>query len=476
VKRFLFALLLGAASAGAEDNVLTLEQGMSLVIQNSPELKSSGMQARSGALEIDKADSRLGWQLRSTVKAEHDISFMGTPVDRGTVSAGLGKPLALGGNVELGLGYVYEDSALALSPLLPNPSHSSRADLSYRLPLAKGWGNVEYHSGMKSAEAQGEQARYEFLARQDGLGRQYIERYYGAAFVSRRLQHGRESLNRSKRLLAHIGRNERIGINDRKDRLQARALVHAREADLKTLELSWTQQRNALNRMMMQPWHKEFVPVVGPGDYTLPLEEALNQIRARDPYVGSIRARAEQAAAWVNNRRDNKRDTLDLTLSVGYRGLSGEDSAGASIDETDKAGSLTIEYRRGLDKRGVDADLMQAQLAHDSAMEQLTGAEADMEYNVASLHTEILRNQESVAAQRARLVAEQEKYREGQFRYRDGRIDISQLIQFEEELSAAELGLIQQETQLAQRLAIMSLWRGVLMPVVQLEPENREKN
>ncbi len=87
-----------------------------------------------------------------------------------------------------------------------------------------------------------------------------------------------------------------------------------------------------------------------------------------------------------------------------------------------------------------------------------------MKYNVSSLHVEILRSQEALESQRSRLQAEREKYGEGEFRYRDGRIDTSELIRFEDELSAAELAYINEEVLLAQRQAIMSLWRGTLMP------------
>jgi outer membrane protein TolC len=464
VKRIIIVFLLMLSPVYGQDNVLTLKQGLKHVLENSPEMKSARMQAQSGALEIDKAESKLGWKWNSVISAEQDVSFIGAPFDRNSVTAGLSKPLSVGGELELGAGYTYEDSTLAFSPSLPNPSNSSRADISYRLPLGKGRGNVEYHSGLKKAQAQRDAAAFDYLGKQESMGSQFIERYHGAAFTQRRLKHARNSLNRSKRLQQHIAKNERLGISEKEDRLQANARVHARVAELKSLELIWTQQRNALNRMMMQAWNQEFTPVVEIAQYDASLEDVLADITARDPYVARARAQVEQNSARINDRRDNKRDTLDVIFSVGYRGLSGEDSNGVDVNETDKAGSLSIEYQRGLDKRGVDAELMQAQLDYDVALQQLAALEADMEYNVSSLHVETLRNQESVAAQRARLKAETAKYKDGLFRYRDGRIDTSRLIQYEDELSAAELTLSKEEIELAQRQAIISLLRGNLMP------------
>lgn len=461
--RIFLVLLLLAATASADSNILTLKQGMQLVLERSPEIKASRLQARSGALEIDKAESKLGWELNSTISAEHDVSFIGTPVDRNSVTAGLTKPLSAGGKVGVSAGYTYEDSTLAFSPSLPNPSNSTRADISYRMPLAKDRGNVEYHSGLKKAQAQRDSALFDYLAMQDSMGRQFIERYHAAAFTNRRLAHARESLERSRRLLAHTLRDKRLGLSERKDQLQVKALVHAREAELKGLEMTWVQQRNALNRMMMQPWDQEFAPVVDIDNYGPRLNDVLSDIRVRDPYVGRMRAFVEQAKARIDNRENNKRDTLDLVISAGYRGLSGEDESGVSVSETDKAGRLSIEYQTRFDKRGVDAELLQARLDYDAQLQQLAAVEADMEYNVSSLHVEILRSQEALKAQRLRLDAEKEKYKEGLFRYRDGRIDISQLIRFEDDLSAAELAYTNEEVLLAQRQAIMSLWRGTLM-------------
>lgn len=462
--RLLAVLLFMAGTAYAQDNVLTLKHGMQLVLERSPDIKASRLQAQSGALEIDKAESRLGWELNSSLTAEHDVSFIGTPVDRNSATAALNKPLAAGGRFGISAGYTYEDSTLTFSPSLPNPSNSTRADISYRMPLAKGRGNIEYHSGLKKAEAQRNSAQFDYLARQDTLGRQFIERYHAAAFTSKRLSHAQQSLQRSRRLLEHTQRDRRLGLSERKDQLQVKALVHSREAELKTLEITWTQQRNALNRMMMLPWDREFRTVISVNNYSSQLEDVLADIRKRDPYVGRMRARVEQAEAWIENRKNNKRDTLDVVVSAGYRGLSGEDESGVTINETDKAGRLSIEYQTRFDKSGVDAELLQAKLDYDAQVQQLAATEADMEYNVSSLHVEILRSQDALKSQDARLKAEREKYREGEFRYRDGRIDISELIRFEDELGAAELAFINEEVLLSQRQAILSLWRGSLMP------------
>lgn len=470
MKRILIVFLLMLSPVYGQDNVLTLKQGLQHVLENSPEMKLARMQAQSGALEINKAKSKLGWKLNSVISAEQDVSFIGAPTDRSSVTAGLSKPLSVGGEIELGAGYTYEDSKFGFSSSFPNPSNSSRADISYRLPLGKGRGNVEYHSDLKDAQAQRDAAAFDYLGRQDTMARQFIELYHAAAYTRRRLEHARNSLNRSKRLLQHVVKNERLGISEREDRLQASAKVHTREAELKRLELTWTQQRTALNRMMMQGWNQEFTPAVEVAEYGPSLEDVLANIRVRDPYVARARAQVEQANAWISNRRDNKRDTLDVIVSVGYRDLSGDLSPDnnnnfqTDYDQTDTTGSLSIEYQLGLDKRGVDAELMQSQLAYDVAVQQLAAVEADMEHSVSSMHMEILRNQETVIAQQARFNAENDKFKDGIFRYRDGRIDTTRLLQYEDDLRAAELTLSKEEIELAQRLAIMSLWRGTLMP------------
>ena len=64
----------------------------------------------------------------------------------------------------------------------------------------------------------------------------------------------RQGLERTRKLLKFIKSRRNLGIAETKDELQVQAQLDSQQAQLQALNIAWTQQRIALNRLMGRPW------------------------------------------------------------------------------------------------------------------------------------------------------------------------------------------------------------------------------
>ena len=151
-------------------------------------------------------------------------------------------------------------------------------------------------------------------------------------------------------------------------------------------------------------------------------------------------------------------------LSVGAR-----NGTGGGVDESDYAASAMIEYQRPLSRQGLEAEVFQAQISQDIARRQIKQAKDDLRYQVEGLVSELGTGQTALNTSKSRLEVEKEKLAETRERYRTGRADTTQLIQFENELNQAEFSVDQQTLELARKQQTLKLLRGVLWDEMQLE-------
>lgn len=173
----------------------------------------------------------------------------------------------------------------------------------------------------------------------------------------------------------------------------------------------------------------------------------------------------KQSEADLAVRRDDRKDKVDLVLSVGGRSTTGDNTAG-NIDEQDLAGGLRLEYQRALDKRGFDANIYQAQLNLSIAREDERRVRDDLRYSVTGLLSELDANRISLAAHERRLVSEKKKFEEALERYRSGRETTNRLIDFENDLQISKLALDEDRIALERRrtnlvILLGRIWQSV---------------
>jgi len=301
------------------------------------------------------------------------------------------------------------------------------------------------------------------------LARQTQDLFYAAASVRARLATAESAVDRAQRLKKYVSERLDIGLSEEKDILQSDAQLQSRLSDLRTLQVAWEQQRTTLNRLMGRPWDAEFRPVYAFSSSLKsenePRDILIKEAEGNSPDLKVNEARMKQSEAELAIRRDDRRDKVDLVLSVGGRSTTGDNSVG-NIDEQDLAGGLRLEYQRALDKRGFDANIYQAQLNLSIAREDARKVRDDLSYSVTGLLSELDANRISLSAHERRLVSEKKKVDNALERFRTGRETTDRLIQFENEMQVSRLALDEDRIALERRrtnlvILLGRIWQSV---------------
>lgn len=438
----------------------TYDEVLQRVVDHYPSLKTAAIQVERASQNSKRLDSQLGWQLQAQGGIARNVSILGTEVDVLDASAGITRKLESGATVGINTSLQREDNAEVFSPALPNPATSASIDLSYRHPLRQGAGNPQYEEGLKSAQAEYRLSQSEQAALYDQIATRLIELYTGAATVHARLQNIAHAIERTKRRQRYIKDRAGLGLSEDKDLLQVDAQLKSQQAEYRGLQMQWQQQKISLNQLMGLEWDSEFEPeyqiVAGDDDG---FEKIFSAAQQHSPALKRIDARMQLADSAIRSRRDARKDNLDLVMFVGNRTQTG-DSALGNVDDSVVVGGVRLEYAHGYDKSAQDTELYQAQLDRSAAIEDKRQALEDMQYEVSSLLAQIKAGKEALSAYESSVKSEHAKLDEAEQRYRSGRTDTDQLIQFETQLSAAELSLMLQRVELMRRHYALSLLSG----------------
>lgn len=471
LKSALILLLLPVGLAHAE--ALSLEQILQQVLERHPSLKSATLEVFKAEQNALVVESGLGWSLAGSAGIARDVSLIGSTVNRIDGRGSLGRRLQSGDSLSINAGLAYEDAETPLSPTLPNPVTSASVDLNYRMPMWRGDDNPDYVLGLKQAELGVALARAGRQAGYDQLAARIIDLYLASMVTLERISNLNAAVARTERLQKFINSRYRLGVAEDKDTLQVRAQMDNLLAQRKSLELAWTSQRIALNRLMGKPWtHGLELPLPAT---TIPegnLQDFLDQSSQYSPALQQVRHRITMADNAIAARRDLNQDQLDLLTFVGARSNLGNSATG-NADSNNWIGGVRVEYQGKTDRRGDDALLRQAVLDRGMALEDQRQLMEDLHYDLAGLLAQIRGLQDNIIAYDRSAGSERAKLKEADRRYRQGRIDIDLLIQFENQLSAAELALSLQRIELIGRLYSLTLMRGELWQTVSL-PANDE--
>jgi len=462
---FVLLLLLAVDGTATAAESLTLRQTIQRVINSYPSLQIGKLQADKAAQEIARAQSQLGWQLNAQAGATHDLGLTNAPADTGTASIGIQRQLQSGGTLGVQGGIQYNDNSVPF-PGFPNPLTTTRADIQYRKPLRQGAGNPLYEQSSVASESGLEIARANQRGVLNQVVQQTINLYYGLATTQASLQNAARGVENAKTLLKFVQSNERLGLAEKKDLLQAQAQLRAQRALYDSIKTAWEQQRTSLNRLMGRPWNEEFelTSIHSEGAVDSSVDKYIQEAEAASPEIKSLNEQLKIADAQLKVSKDKYKSKLDLVLSAGAR-----NGTGGSVDQSDYAASAIIEYQRPLSRQGLEAEVFQAQIGQDIARRQIKQANDDLRYQVEGLVSELNTGQTALNTSRERLETEKEKVAETRERYRTGRADTTQLLLFENELHQAEFSVDQQTLELARKQQTLKLLRGVLWDEMQLE-------
>jgi outer membrane protein TolC len=469
----LVLMVLGQTSVFAESSnghKMNLSQVLQKVVDHYPSIKSAALQVEKARQENIKVESQLSWLVNANAGYNRDTSiFLGTAIDRYNVAGSLNRNLANGGEFGLNANVAREDSAVTFGPTIPNPLTRTRVDVNYRHRFEKGSGNPLYEEGLQAAEVGEKLALSDKLSLYDQLASQVIDLYIGAATTQARMDNLDNTIERTQRLRSYILKEFKLGLSEEKDVLQVEARLSINLADKKSLLVAWNRQLISLNRLMGQVWDYQLIPDLKVNPLQIKkFNEVYQQSQNHSPDLKRIDARLQLAESDIRSARDKKKDELDLVVFLGNDFNQGELPVGG-IDESQVIGGVSIEFNRGLDQSGFDAQIRQAHIDRGLALEDKKQVLEDLQYSISSLLAEIESSDQALIAFNKSVKAEKKKLDEAVTRYQDGRIETDRIIDFESQLATAELSADLQSIELIRRqyqidLIRGGIWKNILLP------------
>jgi len=456
---------------------LEFKQVLQKVVDHYPSIRSAALQVEKARQENIKAETQLSWRLNGNAGVTRDTSLFGTTSDRYNIGANLNRDLSNGGVLGFNANISRDDAEDSFAPTIPNPVTKTRVDVNYRHRLQKGSDNSQYKESKLSAEAGVSIAMSEKAALYDELASQVIDLYLAAATTQSRIKNIENTINRSLRLKEYITKEFKLGLSEEKDLLQVDARLATNYADKQGLDVLWRKQVISLNRLMNLDWANKFSPsikldVIKQSNF----ESTFTQAQQQSPELKTIEARLKLADSAIRLSRDKRQDELDLVLFLGNENNQGDTAVG-EFDESEIVGGVSLEFKRGLDKSGLNAELRQSHLDREVALQDKKRVLQDLQYNVASLLAEVESAEKAVTGSRNSVNAEQKKLDEAVKRYKDGRIETDRIIEFESQLANAELSYELQKIELARRYNQLELikgeiWKTVVRPDFNFDNKN----
>jgi len=150
----------------------TYESVLARVIAVYPNLQSAILQIQRSTLELNRIYATLGWNAVASTSLSHDLAIFGTPANILIARGALTRKLESGDSITLDASYNRTDNDVVFIPSLPNPSNDSAVNLSYRRPLLKGAGNIEYQSLQDAAKARIDSSKADEYKLRDVLAKQ----------------------------------------------------------------------------------------------------------------------------------------------------------------------------------------------------------------------------------------------------------------------------------------------------------------
>ena len=448
--------------AGAGVAAKSYGEVLARVIAVYPDLQSAVIQVQRSTLELDRIYATLGWKAAVDTTISHDLAGFGTPADVVTARGALTRMLESGDTISLDASYNRTDNDVVFVPSLPNPSNDTGINLSYRRPLQKGAGNIEYHASESAARAQISSSQASEFELKDLLAQQVASLYFGLATTEENLANTQGGIERLRRLLEYVKGNKKLGVSEEADILQSQARLDRKLAELTALETARNQQLFNLNRLMNIPASTQYTSRLDYKTYRhLPENTLVADVFGYNPALNKAYANKKIAESNIELQRNNKKDVVDVIVSVGARAKSGPTQE-TDIDETDLAGLMGLEYRAALDKSGLQAALQQALLSRDIADNQIRQLDIDLNNEIDRLRGLIEDQKKSIASNHRLQQAEKRKFDEAVSRFRTGRTTTADLIIFEEDLSIAELALANSKVNLVSSINELARLSGTI--------------
>ena len=447
------SLLLTLWGMPAAADTLDLKTAIATVIAKHPDLAINRLDQQIAQTDSRRVEGMLDPVLSARVSASEETtptssSFQPVETRSGQFSGSIAKPLSNGGTLGANFTYNRTSQAYAPSPLAAqlsqfNPAYRNQINLNYRHPLLKGSDRPDYSQSLIASEAGVRAAQMQQLITARMLALKATNAWFQLASDDISIRIAEQAVKRARDLLHYQQVRETFGLIESADRLQAEALLAARETDLQRARARRAGSLNSLNRLMLRnPESETLLQTESVSDFSVPsLQQALSIAEQKRAELKLLKAQIEAAEAQLAIALDGDNMALDLIAEVGTRALDTNPAGAAAggFSSNDHYASLSLELSEILGRNSARAAIQKAELQRQRLTAQQQQTMEQITNDLATAITALRNGTPTLKAARRQATAEQRKFNAEMKRYREGRSDTATLVQFEAELRSAEL-------------------------------------
>ena len=339
-------------------------------------------------------------------------------------------------------------------------------------PLARDAGRDVTLARVRVAEIEADGARLSSLDTESTVVAEAILAYWDLALAQERLKSSEDKVGMSRRLLSEARALNRQGRVPESDVWEVENNLTRFLAGVSEARQGVVERANKIRTLLMalamdapaQLQAIDALPTVSPK--ALPLEEALKlALERRGDYRQrqTVIQREDQQLRYAQNQ---KLPRVDLVATYGLNGLGQNESRAFAWNLMQDYPTWTFGVQASMplgENRQAKADVAAAQIRREDAHTQLRGLEVAIANDI---HTSI-RSMEG-AAERWALWTElaQRETRQLQVernRFNAGRSDMREILQREERVINAQLGVVEQQVAWARADALVEAARGTLL-------------
>jgi len=479
-------LVLGGAPAQAgegappDPRAITFLEAVDLALAHNLDLRSVRVAALLRRFDIDEADAR--WD--AAFEAEANIGETLLPsrdslagadivdVDQAGFSFGVKKPFRLGPS--LGVNWRADRTFTNSSFSTINPAYDTAVDLVLTVPLLRGRGRHAQEAELRASRAGAEEARHALRDEAERLVRSVADAYWNLVHLERRVGVLEKSVGVAKEIEATERRKlaPEIGRSTLLDVTQAEAETKRREVTLLQGRLDAENAADNLRALVL--------PFTGGSgdDRMLRAVDAPREVVELPPLAGLIErglrerpdlaradAEIERLHEAVVTAQDALRLQLDLTATGTWRGVDGGfgDSVGDTLAGKTPSASAAFVFRWPFGRRAAKATLGRAELEVEAARLRRERMVSTIIVEVRGAHRGVRTAMEGIAATREELRAATASLEGERQRLARGSSTVLDVSRLEENLTAAELRLLEAQTKLEQAHIALERAAGALL-------------
>jgi len=459
---------------------ITFAEAVDLALAHNLDLRSARVTALLRRFDIDEAEARWDPAMEAAANVGETLlpsrdSLAGADVvdvDRTGFSAGVTKPFRLGPS--LGLAWRADRSFTNSSFSTINPAYDTALDLTLTVPLLRGRGREAQEAVLRASRAGAEEAVHALHDEAERLVRSVADAYWNLVYLDRRVGVLEKSVGVAREIEASERRKlaPEIGRSTLLDVTQAEAETKRREVTLLQGRLDAENAADNL-RALVLPFTGGLgdgrmlraVEMPREGGELPPLAGMIERGLRERPDLARIDAEIERLREGVVAAQDAMRFQLDLTATGTWRGVDGdlERSAADTLSGKTPSAAAALLFRWPFGRRAARAALGRAELEVEAARIRRERQVNTVVVEVRGAHRGVRTAVEGIAASREEVRAAAASLDGERQRLARGSSTVLDVSRLEENLTAAELRLLEAQTRLEQARIALERAAGTLL-------------